>query len=445
MTMEAVENVWSTLTPQEKRERRFAAWLAAPGVRFASPEAETAYKARVKRLIDAIRLKKPDRVPVTPFLGEFVATYGGYTQKDMMYDADKAIDAATRCTLELDFDAKAPAGVPEGPVWEILENKQRIWPGRGLPENGSVQFVEGEYMKADEYDSFISDETDFRWRVFLPRIWGAAEPLKKLQLSVANINQFGLPEVQAALNKLMQAGTESRKWEGKIAAANRRLTELGYPDLRATGGPPGGAPFDHLGDNLRGQRGISLDMYRQPEKLLEAINLVTNKRIRRIHQSTDTVRLGGSPIIGFALHKGADGFMSDRQFRTFYWPSLRQLIMALVEEGFVPELRTQGSYDSRLEAINDLPAGTVIWHFYLTDMERGKAAIGNTQCIVGSVPQSLLSCGTPDEVAAFARRLIDIAGKDGGFMLSSPGGLGKDAKADNIRAMVRTAKEYGQY
>ncbi|HLB27629.1 MAG TPA: uroporphyrinogen decarboxylase family protein [Dehalococcoidales bacterium] len=440
MTIQTLETAWEKLTPEQKREKRLAAWLAAEGVKFASPEAEAAYKARVTRLIDAIQLKKTGSVPVTPFLGEFPAAYCGYTQRDMMYDVDKSIDASTRCTLEFDFDAKTPAAAPQGRVWEILDNKQRRWPGGGLPDNGSSQFIEGEYMKAEEYDAFIQDETDFRWRAYLPRIWGAAESLTKLQLSAANVNQFGLPEVQAALHKLMQAGEEGRKWEGKVTAANRRLTELGYPDLRAIGGPPGGAPFDTIGDNLRGQRGIALDMYKRPEKLLEAINMITTKRLQRIRQSKTNPRVSGSPVIGFALHKGADGFMSDKQFRTFYWPSLRAVILALVEEGYVPELRTQGSYNSRLEAVQDLPKASVIWHFYLTDIEQGEEAMGGKQCIVGSVPQSLLQCGTPKEVEAYAHRVIDIAGKDGGFMLSSPGALGKEANAENIRAMIRAAR-----
>ena len=442
MTSLPSETPWSDLTPTQKRERRFAAWLEAPGVKFDSPEAEAGYKSRVKRLIDAIKLNNPDRVPVTPFLGEFVATYAGYTQKDITYDADKAIDAAMRCTLELDFDAKTPAAAPTGRVWEILDNKQRNWPGRGLPDNGSPQFIEGEYMRADEYDAFIADETDYRWRVYLPRIWGAAAPLTKLDLSGASVGQFGQPDVQAALRKLMEAGEEERNCGEKTAAANRRLTELGYPDFRAMS--LGTAPFDHLGDNYRGQRGIALDMYRQPDRLMEAINAVTKKRIARIKRNSG-IAPSGSPIVGFPLHKGADGFMSDEQFRTFYWPSLRQIVLALVDEGFVPELRTQGSYDSRLQAILDLPGGSVIWHFYLTDIEHAKRAIAGTQCIVGSVPQSLLQCGTPEEVTDYSKRLIDIAGKDGGFMLSSPGALGKEARVENVRAMVSAAKQFGRY
>ncbi|MEK7353870.1 MAG: hypothetical protein AABZ77_05120, partial [Chloroflexota bacterium] len=381
MVTKTVEVTWEELTPDEKQERRLQAWLSPPGLNFASPEAETGYKARVTRLIDAIQLRKPDRVPVTPHLGEFAPAYCGYTEKDMMYDVDKVIEVANRCTLELDFDAKTDASAPQGRVYEILEEKQRKWPGHGLPDNAGVQFIEGEYMKADEYDSFILDESEYRLRTYLPRVWGAAEGLK--QLSFNAIRSFGIPEVQMSLDKLKRAGEEARRWEPKIAAANKKLNEMGYPDLRGGAGLAV-TPFDRIGDNLRGQRGVALDMYKQPEKLLEAINMLTKKALLAIRRSGKTVKLGGSPIIGFPLHKGADGFMSDKQFRTFYWPSLRQICLALIDEGFVPELRTQGSYTTRLEAVRgDLPRGKVIWHLYLTDMELAEEALGQDYCLVG--------------------------------------------------------------
>src|SRR3990172_2499883 len=228
VTKKAADTPWETLTPEEKLERRFTAWLTPPAnTEFVSPQTESDYKARVTRIIDAIQLKKPDRVPVLPrfALDGFPAAYCGYTAKDMWYDVDKCIDAATRCTLELGFDVKVGASAPQGKVYEMLEDKQRKWPGHGVADDGGMQFIEGEYMKADEYDAFILDESDFRLRSYLPRIWGAAEPLK--QLVVNNVRSFGIPEVQTSLSKLMKAGEETRKWEGRIAAANKKLTELG--------------------------------------------------------------------------------------------------------------------------------------------------------------------------------------------------------------------------
>jgi len=46
----------------------------------------------------------------------------------------------------------------------------------------------------------------------------------------------------------------------------------------------------------------------------------------------------GRPIVFFALHNGDDTFMSDKQYEQFYWPTLRKVIMGLIEEGCVPML-----------------------------------------------------------------------------------------------------------
>lgn len=440
------EKPWQSLTPDEKLERRLDAWLSPPGINFISSEAEADYKSRVTRITDAVRLKKtPDRVPVIPRIYSFVAAYSGYTEKDMWYDVDKAIDAATRCTLELQFDVMIPVGMPMGKVNEILDEKQRKWAGHGLPDDAGVQFVEDEYMKADEYDAFILDESDFRWHTYLPRVWGIAAPFTQLgQMSAPSVAAFGLPEVQEAFQKLMKAGEEMRRWEGKVSEANQKLITAGFPDFRMANFL-GGAPFDRLGDNLRGQRGISLDMYRQPDKLLEALDVMTRKKVLQIHQSSEKAKLGACPIIGQPLHKGADSFMSDEQFRTFYWPQLREINMALIEEGFIPQFRAQGGYNSRLDVIRDLPEGKVIWLFDTTDMQKAKDVLGDIACIQGNVPLSLINTGTPEETAAYSRHLIDTAGKNGGFMLDAGGGIDNKGKVENVRAMIQTAKEYGVY
>ena len=55
---------WAELPWQEKREERFKRWLSPPNVKFDSAEAEKIYKQRVTRFIKAIKMEKPDRVPV---------------------------------------------------------------------------------------------------------------------------------------------------------------------------------------------------------------------------------------------------------------------------------------------------------------------------------------------------------------------------------------------
>jgi hypothetical protein len=452
--IEINEETWKALTADQKLERRIQAWLSPADVNFVSKQAEADYKARAKRLIDAMQLKKPDRVPIVPSLGGLAAAYCGYTQKDMMYNPDRAIEVATKCTLDFQFDTKVAAGgagLSIGRVGDLLDDKQYSWPGHGVSDDNTFQFNEGEYMKAEEYDDLIQDPADFWVRKYLPRVWGSAEPLSQLvalsQVSEDNIGRFGLPEVQAALRKLMQAGEEALAWRQKLGAANKRLTELGFPDMGGYGGGlgHGGAPFDYLGDGLRGTRGISADMRRRPEKVLEAVAAATARKIREIRTSSAYRTLGSCPVAGFALHKGADGWMSDEQYRTFYWPSLKQVTMTLIEEGLIVRMFAEGGYESRLQTVRDLPKGKVVWYFDRTDMAKAKAALGDVACVMGNVPVSLIHSGAAGEVEAFCRRLIDVAGKGGGFILTTGASLDRNSKVENVRAMLKTVKEYGLY
>jgi uroporphyrinogen-III decarboxylase len=60
------------------------------------------------------------------------------------------------------------------------------------------------------------------------------------------------------------------------------------------------------------------------------------------------------------------------------------------------------------------------------------------------VPISVLATGTPDDVRACCKKLIDYVGRDGGYILDSSAGL-DDAKTENVRAMFDFTKEYGVY
>jgi len=158
----------------------------------------------------------------------------------------------------------------------------------------------------------------------------------------------------------------------------------------------------------------------------------------------EAARSIGRPLVFIPLHKGADGFMSDRQYKTFYWPTLKKMILGFIDEGLVPFLFAEGEYSTRLEVIRDVPVGRTIWHFDFTDMAQAKEALGGIACIAGNVPISLLNTGTPGEVKDYCKGLIDVAGKGGGFIMTSGGVIDK-AKPENVGAMIEFTKEYGVY
>jgi hypothetical protein len=437
------------LSPEEKREERFHGWLSPPDLQFVSPEAEKAYKVKVQRLIDVYKVQEPDRVPVSLPVGALPAYLYGTDYRTVMNDYDKAAQVWMKFNMEFETDyLVSPAMVLPGKVYDLLDYKLYTWPGHGMPENANgYQYVEGEYMKEDEYDDLITDPSDFLTRVFMPRAFGALQPFSMLQSTVRVIElpsfylmPFAMPPVRAAQQALIDAGKELAIWMGSIFQFTRHGMELGFPPM-----PSGAfckAPFDNLGDTLRGTKGIMMDMYRQPDKLIEAMDVLADMTIRSVISTINATR--GLAAI-FPLHKGADGWMSDKQFETLYWPSLKKIIEALIHEGILVSLFAEGSFNTRLESVNEFPKGAVHWMFDRTDMAKAKRILGNKCSISGNVPASLLVSGTPREVKEYCRNLIEICGKGGGYMLSSGTADITEARPDNVRAMMEASKEYGIY
>ena len=392
----------------------------------------------------------PDRVPVTPFFGFFPAFYAGITCEEAMYNYDKLSIAAKKTVIDFEPDMYINPHdyVSSGPLLEILDYKRLKWPGHGVDPNHSYQFIEAEYMKSEEYDAFIEDPSDFMIRSYFPRICGAFAPFKTLAPihdSIAyylglfyNLEPFGMPEFASAFETLQKAGAESKKWTSAIAAFDKEMEALGFP---CQFGSITHAPFDTIGDFFRGTRGIMLDMYRYPDKLIKALEKLAPMAAR---MAISTSQQSGNPRAFIPLHKGADGFMSLEQFKTFYWPTLRSLMLELIDAGLVPCLLIEGDYTSRLEVIKDIPKGKVIYHFERTNLFRAKEVLGDHACIRGNVPLSLLITGTPQDIKDYCKKLIDVVGKGGGFIMDA-GACIDEAKPENVKAMIDFTKEYGVY
>jgi hypothetical protein len=334
-----------------------------------------------------------------------------------------------------------------GKMYEILDYKLYSWPGHGVAPEHSYQCNEGEYMMADEYDALIADPSGFFSSKYLPRVFGALSGFPMLPFlpgilemyGVAlNFIPFGLPPVQATYQALFEAGAEALQWIGAIGGADGFLATAGFPTLL------GGftkAPFDVVGDTLRGTKGVMLDIYRQPDKLIEAMEALVPLMIG---MGIGSAQQTGNPLIFIPLHKGANGFLSDEQFKKFYWPTLKAVMMGLIDAGIVPLPAAEGGYSERLDVVKDLPKGKTVWMIDLTDMEAVKKTLGKNACLLGNVPSALLNLGTPEEVKKYVKKLIDTCGKDGGLIISN-GAFFDHAKAENVKAMVEAAKEYGVY
>jgi uroporphyrinogen-III decarboxylase len=117
-------------------------------------------------------------------------------------------------------------------------------------------------------------------------------------------------------------------------------------------------------------------------------------------------------------------------------------MMGLIDEGLIPMPFFEGNYTSRLEVIKDIPKGKALYKFKKVDIHKTKGILGDTVCFRGNVPITLLCTGTPEQVKAYVKDLIDVFGREGGLWVDSDAIFDK-AKHENVKAMVEFTKEYG--
>ena len=403
-----------------------------------------AYDERVRRLVDAVELREPDRVPVSLGLSYFPAKFTGGEVWDAFYDFPKWREAYLAAAREYEPDRLLLVPSACGRTLETVQARQTKWPGHGVARHHTHQFVEGEYMKEDEYDLFLNDMSDFLVRVYLPRAYGILGPLGKFPplSSLFNILPYDTLASDGFV-KMMEAMTEAAReavhWQQNWAELAREVEEAGFFCAMPLMGV--GSPFDMISDFLRGMRGAMLDMFRRPDKLRRACEQMCRLMLERI--AAAPAADGFAPVF-MPLHRGAHGFMSLGQFETYYWPYLKAVCSALIGKGYTPDLFFEGDYNSRLEYIAELPRGKAIARFDQVDMVRAKAIVGENLCIAGNMPVSTLQMGTKAEVERECKRIIDAAAPGGGFIMSPASSL-DEVNPENMRVWIDCTKEYGQY
>jgi len=436
---------WKDLSPEQRKKLRLDHWEKAEGVKFKNKEAESKYRERARRLRMAYDLATPDRIiaDISMGAGEYAVRRRGLNGKDVLYNHDKLFDPILQFNEEFQPDLGVGTIPYPGKIFDILDFKTYIWGGQKLPDNQVIQAVEGEYMMPDEYADFIRDPSGFWMKKYLPRMFGALLPSGMLSdlpqvcevVDVARfVMPFGMPPVREMFKKLLDAGEEAMKWAETIRNIGAAVESAGFPGMALSFAK---APFDYLGDTLRGTKGIMMDLYRRPKEVTAACERYVPIIISSTVAGCDFM---GAPKAMFPLHKGADGFMSQKHFETIYWPTLKAVMLGLYEEGITNYMFVEGSYESRLETIADLPKGAALWHFDRTDMRKAKSVLGGRFPIAGNVPASLMSTGTADQVRAKCDELVELFDGNPGYIMAF--GCGFEMTADDkLHAFIDSVKK----
>jgi hypothetical protein len=408
---------------------------------------EQLYEEREKRVRDVIENKVPDRIPLTAHLN--VCQYSGIPNSAAYYDPIGYKRAVRKATLDLEPDM-CNAGLPmPGKALEVMDVQNRQWPGGPLPPDYGYQFLEKEFMKEEEYDIFLNDPTDFMIRYFLPRMFGALKPLTKLPPLGVTLQglegftpMFTTPEFLKMARALHKAGRETARFRKIIGDSYEELAVLGFPAFAHVGaGGAGGAPFDTLSSFYRGMQGAMIDMFRRPEKLLRACDLILEQHIANAKPADPKMR-GNPKRTGIPLWRGDKVFMSDKQFERFYWPGLKKALQATIDLGYVPVPFFEAKFGDRLEHPLELPKDKVIASIEYVDAVKAKEILKGHTCLFVRIPLSS-KVWSLQEVEDFTKDLIDKCGKGGGIIVEVR--MPDKGGPEEFKKLMNTLREYGRY
>jgi len=359
---------------------------------------EDLYALHEKRIRDAVALRTPDRVPVVPNGPAWPGRALGVPISEIALNPP-----VSRRTI---VDAYTSLGDIDGiqsPAYHVctlsIQWLSRVKvPGRELPADELWQVDEAEIMKVEDYDAILSEGfAPWLERYYRERLPGTLEDFAAFSATV--------PEAMALC---------------------RERGVVPFTPVVAT------IPYEYFCGG-RSMKEFLLDLYRHGEKVQAAMDAALPVLIENMRGAIRTFGLMGLWIGGW---RSASQFIAPRLWERFVFPYFKAMVEAAVEEGAVPVLHFDADWTRDLERLRELPGGKCVLSLDgKTDIFRAKKVLGDHMCLMGDVPPSLLSLGTPQEVTAYCKRLIREVGP-GGFILTSGCDVPIDARYENVKAMV---------
>lgn len=367
-------------------------------------QASDLYAERLQRIKTAVALGKPDRVPVVPLGDSFAAKVVG--EKLSVFCTGRP-EAAYKTMIKAftslgEIDGIQHAGFDANMLSTIWLSKVKM-PGVDLPEDNLWQVEEKELMKPEEYDVITRDG----WQKFVDDFW---------------------------LNKLDNLGARVQPFFASIPAAMQAWKDLGivpFSPVIVT------IPYEYF-CGARSMREFIKDLYRRPDKVQEAMDVVMPVLVEQARQLARGLNLHAMWVGGW---RSASEFLSRPLWERFVFPYFKQMVEAVVDEGAIPVLHWDSNWTRDLEYLLQLPKAKCVFSpDGATDIFKAKEVLGDHMCIMGDVPSEMLTLATPEKVTEYCKRLISEIGPSG-FILAQGCDIPPNAKPENVRAMIASVHQ----
>ena len=366
-----------------------------------------------ERVWSAIRLEKPDRVPVIPtLLPEPAAGLSGLTGARIANDNKAAVDAMMNVFDEYGgWENPYPGGYTplQLQAMGIFPMKIKI-PGVDLPDDYMFQLVEEEVMKPEDYNKICEMGCerfyfeDFLWRITRLKPEDLSKTMDNLLIGFGNFLE------------------ECSKRDAKPFFMGYALH-----------------PFFML-SLMRSMVPFTQDLYSNPEPVERALKKMTAEIIEK---QIPVVKESGINLWLLTEERASGYFYPPAVFERFWWPYTEQIVDAFWSEGIVTIFHLDQCWDKNIPYFKRLPRGSAVLELdSTTDIFQAKEILRDHLCFHGDVPAALLSIGRPEDVEAYCKKLIDKVGGDGGFILGSGCSVPPNVRPENFKALIDTGKTY---
>ncbi len=372
---------------------------------------------------DLFNNKIPKRVPVNislPF--ETIVQYGGLELKDAQWNPALAEKAADKLCQALFSDTCPFRGSLRFPsYYQLLESRSFV-----MSSSGIIQHPEVAGMLPEDYDYLIERPYDCLLERVLPRQYKALKIDEPLSMAI----NFA-KSLLSYQNDMMQTGMILAKLKEKY----------GYypgPDRRAGGFTA--APFDFLADQLRGFKGISMDIRRMPEKVAEACEALYPIVFKKGMPSI----VDNNAAVSMPLHMPT--FMREKDFARLWWPSFKKMVDEYASMGIHCQLFCEDNWTRYLDYLYELPTDTRL-AFEYGDSSLIKEKLGKKHIITGLYPVTILKTSTREQCLDKAKEMLDILAPGGKYYFrldKSPLTI-SDIKIENLCAVAEYIRDNGVY
>ena len=212
----------------------------------------------------------------------------------------------------------------------------------------------------------------------------------------------------------------------------RRILEAGYTiPVVAARGPLATAAF------LRGLTQLMLDIVDSPSDVHKLLSFTTDVTVGWLKAQAEAV---GESVEGVLVLDDIPGLLSRKHYLEFAHPYLQRVFESF-PKAWVKVYHNDANVGPFVEDLVNVGFDVLNWSHKLDINEVRRRTAGKI-CLMGNIPPlEIASRGTPQEVKAAVRELLQKAGKEG-VILSVGGGVSPGMPRANILAMVEAVTEF---